>query len=83
MAIFEQLANGVSLSKFKKLDLLELLDSKIKILSEKEANQLSSNPNLFWFEFIGGCETSNGNDILFIEVQYKCNRYKGSFQIAN
>lgn len=83
MSLFEQLANGISLSKLKKSDLLELLNSNIRRLSEKEANQLSSNPNLFWFEFISGCETSSGNDNIFIEVQYKGNRYKGSFQIVN
>lgn len=83
MSIFEQLDNGVSLSKLKKLDLLELLNSNIQTLSEKEANQLSNNPNLFWFEFIRGDETASGNDNIFIEVQYKGIRYKGSFQIAN
>lgn len=83
MGIFEQLENGVSLTKLKKLDLLELLNSNIQTLSEKKANQLSSNPNLFWFEFLRGDETASGNDNIFIEVQYKGNRYKGSFQIAN
>lgn len=83
MSIFKQLENGVSLTKLKKSDLLELLNSNIQTLSEKEASQLSSNPNLFWFEFVSGDETSSGNDNIFIEVQYKGIRYKGSFQIAN
>ena len=83
MSIYEQLENGISLSKLKKSDLLELLNSNIQTLSEKEANELSSNPNIFWFEFIRGDETASGNDNIFIEVQYKDIRYKGSFQIAN
>ena len=83
MSIFEQLENGVSLAKLKKSDLLELLNSNIQTLSEKEANELSSNPNIFWFEFLQGDETASGNDNIFIEVQYKGIRYKGSFQIAN
>lgn len=83
MSIFEQLENGVSLTKLKKSDLLELLNSNVQTLSEKEAKQLSSNPNLFWFEFLRGDETASGNDNIFIEVQYKGIRYKGSFQIAN
>ena len=83
MSIFEQLENGISLTKLKKSDLLELLNSNIRTLSKQEATQLSANPNLFWFEFISGCETSSGNDNIFIEVQYKGDRYKGSFQIAN
>ena len=77
MSIYEQLENGVSLSKLKKSVLLELLNSNIQTLSEKEANDLSNNPNIFWFEFI------RGDDNIFIEVQYKGIRYKGSFQIAN
>lgn len=83
MSVFKQLENGVSLTKLKKSDLLELLNSNIQTLSEKEANQLSNNPNLFWFEFLRGDETASGNDNIFIEVQYKGIRYKGSFQIAN
>ena len=83
MSIFEQLESGKSLTKLKKSDLLELLNSNIQTLSENEANQLSSNPNLFWFEFLRGDETASGNDNIFIEVQYKGIRYKGSFQIAN
>lgn len=83
MSIFEQLENGVSLAKLKKSNLLELLNSNIQTLSEKEVNELSCNPNIFWFEFIRGDETASGNDNIFIEVQYKGIRYKGSFQIAN
>lgn len=45
-----------------------MLNSNIQTLSEKEANQLSSNPNLFWFEFLRGDETASGNDNIFIEV---------------
>ena len=71
MSIFKQLENGVSVTKLKKSDLLELLNSNIQTLSENEANELSSNPNLFWFEFLKGDETASGNDNIFIEVQYK------------
>lgn len=82
MTIYERL-NKIPLDKFNKSDLLELLTSSIKTLSEKEALLLSDNPNLFWFEFVSGDETASGNDNIFIELQYKGNRYKGIFQIAN
>ena len=82
MTIYER-QNKIPLDKFNKSDLLELLTSSIKTLSEKEALLLSDNPNLFWFEFVSGDETASGNDNIFIELQYKGNRYKATFQIAN
>lgn len=82
MTIYERL-DKIPLDKFNKTDLLELLTSSIKTLSEKEALLLSDNPNLFWFEFVSGDETASGNNNIFIELQYKGNRYKATFQIAN
>lgn len=84
MSIYEKLER-VPLDKFNKADLLELLTSSIKTLSEKEALQLSDNPKLFWFEIYTD-ENKIGHgpfEVISVELQYKGNRYKGIFQIAN
>ena len=81
MTIFERLENGVALDKLNKSDILELMTSSIKCLSLKEALQLSDNPNLFWFEFM--FDDADEYKDIFIELQYKGNRYQATFQIAN
>ena len=84
MTIYERLER-VPLDKFNKSDLLELLTSSIKTLSEKEALLLSDNPNLFWFEIYTD-ENKIGQEpieVISVELQYKGNRYKGIFQITN
>lgn len=78
MTIYERL-DKIPLDKFNKSDLLDLLTSSIKTLSEKDAQLLSDNPNLFWFEIY----TENEIVVISVELQYKGNRYKGIFQIAN
>ena len=77
MTVYERL------DKFNKSDLLELLTSSIKTLSEKEALLLSDKPNLFWFEIYTENTAGNEFEVISVELQYKGNRYKGIFQIAN
>lgn len=80
MTIYERLER-VPLDKFNKSDLLELLTSSIKTLSEKEALLLSDNPNLFWYEIYN--DRYRDCEVISVELQYKGKRYKGIFQIAN
>lgn len=82
MTVYERL-DKIPLDKFNKSDLLELLTSSIKTLSEKEALLLSDNPNLFWFEIYTENTAGNEIEVISVELQYKNNRYKGIFQIAN
>lgn len=82
MTIYERM-DRIPLDKFNKSDLLELLTSNIKTLSEKEALLLSDNPNLFYFEIYTENTTGQGTEVISVELQYKSNRYKGIFQIAN
>lgn len=72
--------NGVRLDRVNKSDLVELMISSVRVLSLKEALQLSNNPNLFWFEFEFDSNDEYRN--IFIEVQYKGNHYKATFLIA-
>lgn len=82
MSIYDKL-DKIQLDKFNKSDLLELLTSSIKTLSEKEALQLLANPNLFWFEIYTENTAGNEFEVILVELQYKGNRYKATFQIAN